>query len=166
MKKYVFTAKRRAALKKAQKAAAKKNIMSAAEVLAETSRLAEAKITNFLKVETIDYITGYQLNADGTEDRTRPIIDKGQFVRAFDTDQIPPELLGAVSSIKQGRNGIEIKLHDKAKALELLGKHHKVFEDTTKHEHSGEINVVFNIPRPQRQPAKEAHPAGDVVKDE
>lgn len=38
------------------------------------------------------------------------------------TADIPVELRPAISSIKQGANGIEVKFYDKAKSLELLGK--------------------------------------------
>lgn len=45
------------------------------------------------------------------------------------TANIPINKRKAVSSIKQGKNGIEIKLNDKVKALELLGKHLGMFKD-------------------------------------
>ena len=37
--------------------------------------------------------------------------------------EMPSEIQGAVSSIKVTKNGIEIKLHDKLKALEFLAKY-------------------------------------------
>lgn len=49
--------------------------------------------------------------------------------------------LGRVKKLKVGRDGaVEFELHDPVKALELIGKHHKLF--TEKVEHSGEIGVI------------------------
>lgn len=36
---------------------------------------------------------------------------------------------GAISSIKQGKHGIEVKMWDKNKSLEALAKHHNLFKD-------------------------------------
>ena len=43
------------------------------------------------------------------------------------TSQVSKEKLPAIAGIKYSQNGIEIKLHDKVRALELLGKHLGVF---------------------------------------
>lgn len=53
-------------------------------------------------------------------------------VELFDTDTIDPDKKAAIAGIKQGANGIEIKLHDKVKALELLGRHLGMFTDNVK----------------------------------
>lgn len=44
------------------------------------------------------------------------------------TSKVPKEKLPAIAGIKYNQLGIEIKLHDKVRALELLGKHLGVFE--------------------------------------
>lgn len=44
-------------------------------------------------------------------------------VRIKDTDQLSDDQVRAIAGIKEGANGIEIKMNDKEKALELLGKH-------------------------------------------
>ena len=46
----------------------------------------------------------------------------------IDTADLPEEKKGAIAAIKQGRHGIEMKLHDRVKALELLGKHFGMFD--------------------------------------
>lgn len=61
------------------------------------------------------------------------------FVEIKPTDQIPPEKLGAIAGIKEGANGIEVKLNDKLKALELIGRHLGMFKD--KMELSGQIDT-------------------------
>ena len=43
------------------------------------------------------------------------------------TSEVPKEKRPAIASIKYNQQGVEIKLHDKVKALELLGKHLGVF---------------------------------------
>lgn len=44
------------------------------------------------------------------------------------TNELPDEKKKAIAGIKEGANGIEVKLNDKVKALELLGKHLGMFE--------------------------------------
>lgn len=44
------------------------------------------------------------------------------------TDDIPESKRAAIASIKQGSNGIEIKLHNKLDALEKLGRHLGMFK--------------------------------------
>ena len=51
-----------------------------------------------------------------------------------DTAGIPKAKLPAISSIKQTQSGIEIKLYDKTKSLELIGKHLGMFN-------GGETNI-------------------------
>lgn len=48
---------------------------------------------------------------------------RGAGVYITPTDQLPPEKLPAIAGIKEGANGIEVKLHDKVRALELLSKY-------------------------------------------
>lgn len=50
-------------------------------------------------------------------------------VRIKDTDSLSDEQIRAISGIKEGANGIEIKLNDKEKALELLGRHLGMWND-------------------------------------
>lgn len=45
------------------------------------------------------------------------------------TDELTEEQVRAIAGIKEGANGIEIKLNDKEKALELLGRHLGMWND-------------------------------------
>lgn len=45
------------------------------------------------------------------------------------TDSLSEEQCRAIAGIKEGANGIEIKLNDKEKALELLGRHLGMWND-------------------------------------
>ena len=49
-------------------------------------------------------------------------ITKNGLVRLTPTDEVPDEKKKAIASIKEGQYGVEVKLHDKVRALELLGK--------------------------------------------
>jgi len=65
-------------------------------------------------------------------------IEAGQ-VKIKSTADIPKDKIGAIAGIKEGANGIEVKLNDKGKALELLGRHLGMFKD--KMELSGDVSI-------------------------
>lgn len=54
---------------------------------------------------------------------------KGECVRIKDTDTLDEQQIRAIVGIKEGKYGIELKLNDKEKALELLGRHLGMFKD-------------------------------------
>lgn len=62
-------------------------------------------------------------------------------VRITPTAELSAEQVKAVAGIKEGANGIEVKLNDKVKALELLGRHLGMFND--KLELSGAVSNPF-----------------------
>ena len=74
-------------------------------VLAELSAIAFAKATDYVEVDD-----------DGS-------------VKIKPTAELTDEQKKAIASIKEGANGIEIKLTDKAKALEMLSRHLGLFND-------------------------------------
>lgn len=49
-------------------------------------------------------------------------------VKLTPTKELAPDQRAAFAGVKKGKFGTEIKLHDKVKALELLGKHLGVFD--------------------------------------
>lgn len=57
-------------------------------------------------------------------------IDGRGHVKWTPTADLPPEKRAAVAGIKTGRDGTEIKTYDKMRALELLGKHLGLFQDS------------------------------------
>ena len=85
-------------------------------VVMELARVAFADATDFVKVET-------------------RIINRGEVKVPIElavhkeTAELSADQRAAIASIKQGANGVEIKLHDKIKALELLGRHIGMFND-------------------------------------
>ena len=54
---------------------------------------------------------------------------KGGMVKIEDTSSLTEYQVKALAGIKQGKNGIEVKLNDKLKAAELLGLHLGMFKD-------------------------------------
>lgn len=54
---------------------------------------------------------------------------KGECVGIKDTDSLTDQQIKAIAGIKEGKFGIELKLNDKEKALELLGRHLGMFKD-------------------------------------
>ncbi|MFC2524999.1 MAG: terminase small subunit [Selenomonas noxia] len=86
-------------------------------VVKELARVAFADATDYACIETYMYE-----NKDGT-------LSPLQAVSPKDTGALSDDQRAAIAGIKQGANGIEIKLHDKIKALELLGRHIGMFND-------------------------------------
>lgn len=65
----------------------------------------------------------------GFADVTDYVTIEGPYVRVKSTADISPDKIGAIAGIKEGANGIEIKLNDKSKALELIGRHLGMWND-------------------------------------
>ena len=71
-------------------------------VLNELSAIAFSDFSKFVSLETLP--------------------ERGQVMVITDTDILKSDCRKAISGIKMGTKGIEIKLYDKLRALELLGK--------------------------------------------
>lgn len=65
-----------------------------------------------------------------------------------DTLDIPQEKRPAVVSIKEGANGLEVRLADKLKALEMIGKHLGMFTDKLNVSGGTDNTVTFKFDRP------------------
>jgi len=96
-------------------------------VLQELAAIAFADVSDYVNVET------EQVDAWGIHPITGEVclIPTGwrQCVKVINTKELPKRKRAALASIKQGSNGIEIKLYDRHRALELLGKHLGMFEN-------------------------------------
>jgi phage terminase small subunit len=95
-------------------------------VLQELAAVGFARIDDFLKVEEQT-----QTEALGVDEEGKPITNTwtAKSVNIFETDGMDKNKLPAVASIKQTKEGIELKLHDKMKSLELLGRHLGMWKD-------------------------------------
>lgn len=100
-----------------QKDLQRRTEISQDRVVKELARIAFADASDYACIETLTYE-----NEDGT-------VSPVQIVSPKDTDTLSDDQRAAIAGIKQGANGIEIKLHDKIKALELLGRHIGMFND-------------------------------------
>ncbi len=69
------------------------------------------------------------------------------------TSKVPKEKLPAIAGIKYTANGlgVEIKLHDKVRALELLGKHLGVFDNSGNGAAEQENNIFDVIEQSTRE---------------
>ena len=86
--------------------------------------------------------------ANGTDFAT---INRNGLVRLVPTDDLPEDKKKAVASIKEGQYGTEVKLHDKVKALELLGKHLGVFDSGNGPGNEQENNIFEVIDQSTRE---------------
>ena len=86
-------------------------------VVKELARIAFANIADYVHVETQT-----RTKDDGTETTY-------QIVMLSETEDLSADQRAALAAVKQSVNGVEIKLHDKIKALELLGRHIGMFND-------------------------------------
>lgn len=79
--------------------------------------------------------------ANGTDFAT---VGRNGLVILTPTDELSEQKKKAVASIKEGQYGTEVKLHDKVRALELLGKHLGVFA-TGSGGSDPEDNNIFDV---------------------
>ena len=113
-------------------------IMSAEEVLKELSILGRAKIDDFLKVDDIEY-------AVGTDEDGNPVKQTMRTVEVYKTQDIDKDKLKAISEIRQTRDGISLKLTDKQKALETLGRHWGLFTDKQEIKVDGNLSLEAKL---------------------
>ena len=106
-----------AEISRRQKDLQRRTEISQDRVVKELARIAFADASDYACIETYMYE-----NKDGT-------LSPLQVVSPKDTGALSDDQRAAIAGIKQGANGIEIKLHDKIKALELLGRHICMFND-------------------------------------
>ena len=99
-----------------QKDLQKRTEVTQERVVMELARVAFADATDFVQVET------RIINRGDIEVPIELAVHK-------ETAELSADQRAAIASIKQGANGVEIKLHDKIKALELLGRHIGMFND-------------------------------------
>jgi len=98
-------------------------------VIEELAVIAFSKITDYLKVEDLEIVIGYEKDKDGQPDKSKPITKIIRRVIVLQTSEMPADKIGAIAQIKETRDGMALKLHDKVKALEDLGRHLGMFRD-------------------------------------
>ena len=116
-------------------------------VVKELARIAFANIADYLHVETQT-----RTKDDGTEVTY-------QIVMLSETEDLSVDQRAALANVKQSVNGVEIKLHDKIKALELLGRHIGMFTD--KLEVKGAIDIASVLAAARGRVRERGEPNGD-----
>lgn len=110
-------------------------------VINELAAIAFAKATDYARIiERQAVFTSEQgARIPLFEDNGEPVMIRE--VKIELTENLTDKQMRAIAGIKQGRNGIEVIMCSKERALELLGKHLGMFKD--KVEVSGNINNPF-----------------------
>lgn len=83
------------------------------------------------------------LGAVGAENLKKPQIAELIERRTSEAAMSAAEVLQKLSGIAS-REGSDITTRDQIKALELLGRHHKLFTDRIEHKHTGEIELHWS----------------------
>lgn len=130
-----------------QKDLQKRTEVSQDRVVKELARIAFANIADYLHVETQT-----RTKDDGTEVTY-------QIVMLSETEDLSVDQRAALANVKQSVNGVEIKLHDKIKALELLGRHIGMFTD--KLEVKGAIDIASVLAAARGRVRERGEPNGD-----
>ena len=115
--KLLRNAKVQAEISRRQQDLQRRTEVSQDRVVKELMRVAFADATNYVQVQPRTIV-----GADGKE-----IVIQAVVLTA--TAELTDEERAAISQIKQGANGIEVKMYDKLRALELLGRHIGMFND-------------------------------------
>jgi phage terminase small subunit len=102
----------------------KRTEITADMVLREYAKIGFSNITDYLKVS----VKPRPVTIETAEGSTM-IMEDMQGVDLFDTDTIDSEKMRAVAEIKQTRDGIALKLHDKKGALDSMARHLGMFND-------------------------------------
>lgn len=117
-------------------------------VVKELARIAFANIADYLHVETQT-----RTKDDGTEVTY-------QTVMFNETQELSADQRAALAVVKQSVNGFELKLHDKIKALELLGRHIGMFTD--KLEVKGAIDIASVLSEARERVRNRGEPVGEL----
>ena len=115
--KLLRNAKVQAEIARRQKDLQKRTEVSQDRVVKELARIAFANIADYLHVETQT-----RTKDDGTEVTYQTVVFN-------ETQELSADQRAALAVVKQSVNGFELKMHDKIKALELLGRHIGMFND-------------------------------------
>lgn len=96
---------------------------------AETAEITMQRVLDELSLIAFSDISDYADIEVTPSTKIEGAYEKSITIR--NTADIPTDKIRVISSIKEGQCGIEIKLYDKLKALELIGRHLAMFTDKT-----------------------------------
>lgn len=113
-------------IQRLQDARSKRTEITADRVLKELAIIGYSNITDYLRVVEKNVVVGYEENEDGSQ---KPVMRKQKIVEIKETDDMDPRAIRAISEIKQTKTGISLKLYDKPKALQDIGRHLGMWND-------------------------------------
>jgi phage terminase small subunit len=113
------------AIRSEMDARAKRTEITQDRVLLELARIAFSDSTDYVRIVSTPFPTTV-VDEDG---EVQQVMRNVQRVELVDTERIPPDKRAAIASIKEGKHGIELKLYDKLRALEQIGRHLGMFND-------------------------------------
>lgn len=127
------------AIQKAMQKRSTRTEITADMVLMEYAKIGFSNITDYLSVE--DKLVTIDRDSEG-----RPITELAQVVNIFDTDMVKSDKMRAVAEIRQTRDGIALKLHDKKGALDSMARHLGMFNDKMElgGAGGGPLQVIFS----------------------
>lgn len=111
------------AIAKAMAERSKRTQITADMVVKELSKIAFADIKDFLSFRTAQTVIGHDEEGD-------PVIDYSQIIDLKDSDDVDGRMIQEVSINSKGV--FTFKLHDKMAALDKLGKHLGLYNDSLK----------------------------------
>jgi phage terminase small subunit len=129
-----------AQIQKAMDKRAERTEITADKVLQKLAQIAFSDTKDFIEWKTERVVID-------RDENDKPITDYTTILDLKEMDQVDGSL---ITKLKMGRYGIEFERQDPLKALELLGKHLKLFTDKVEMDAKGDVQVMFNIPRPNR----------------
>ena len=122
-----------ASLLQAQADRAKRTRIKADQVLSELARIGFADIRRVVTWRTIPQEEGSEA--------------AGTVVTLVDSDQVDDDAAQAIAEVRQTAGGIRLKMHDKLRALELLGKHLGMFTDKVQHSVTPDLAELLKVRR-------------------
>lgn len=131
------------ALSQAIQDRSKRTQITADQVVAQLAKIAFSDITNFVRFgrREVQVMGAFGPVYEETEDgKKEPVMKDVNYVDFKESNQVDGTI---ISEVKQGKDGSSVKLNDRMRALELLGKHLGMFND--KVEHSGEVSINITL---------------------
>lgn len=116
-------------LKTKKKRILEKLDVAAEDVINELRIIGFARTTDFATIDDVEVGKG----------KRKKVV---RMVVAHRTSDIDPDKLPALAELKQTKDGIGIKTHDKVRALDLLGKHLGIFDGEEPNDGTIRVKIV------------------------
>ena len=138
-----------AAIEEAMLKREKRTEITADRVLQQLAKVAFSDMKDFMEWKTVQQITDYKTvwNDDTNEkEEDVPIVSMFTRINIKDSDEVDGTLVQEISETNKGGSITHtMKLNDRMKALELLGKHLGLFTDKIDINGSMVVNIVDDV---------------------